>query len=61
MNAQSPVVVLDIPRMSLIAGDHLILAAELLGRFLEGSLIANFAAAIFAAKMQIPILGEVLG
>ena len=52
---------LHVSRIALAERDHLVLALELRRRFAKCPAVPERASTLFAAQLQIPVLGKVLG
>ena len=60
MDTKAGLVAFDPTRAAMPFSDNFVLSDKLLGGLFEGLLGANLAAQVFAAKLQIPVLGKIL-
>ncbi len=61
VHARPPVLAFDVDLAALALGDEVVFAQELFRGFAEGLFCLDFAVAELAAKLQIPILRDLLG
>src|SRR6266851_3015557 len=61
VHARPPVLAVDVDLAALALRDEVVLAQELFRGFAEGLFCFDFAAAEHAAKLQIPVLGDLFG